>query len=153
MPRDHTTDARGRASTQSPVVRARARVVGAIIAIVGLVVLHGTADSALTEGIILTSFRMSVLAVIMSAFVILTGLIVYDMGRPGWALPVTQLGSIVVVLAALPLLVSAFFAVRRGSEVGATVFFCGLSAALAIFLLVLAGQAKAEVDRARRRRR
>lgn len=152
MPRDQTTSVRGGAPTQSPTVRARARVVGAIIAIVGLVVLHWTADSFLTEGIILTSFRMSVLAVIMSAFVILTGLIVYDMGRPAWALPVTQLGSIVVVLAALPLLVAVLFAVRRDSELGATVFFCGLAAALAIFLLVLPGQAKAEVDRARRRR-
>ena len=133
-----------------PKVRTRARVVGALIAMAGLVVLHQSVDRFVDAGVSVTAFRFGVLAIILASCVILVGLILHDLGRTGWALPAVQLGAVVVVLAVLPLLFAAFIAVRAEMELAPVLFFCGLAASLAIFLMVLAGQTKGDADRARR---
>lgn len=139
-------------SRSVPRVRARARVIGALIAAAGLAVLHRSADSVLESSALLASYRLGVLAIFLAACVVLTGLIVYDLGRPGWAMPILQLGGVVIVLAVLPLLLAGFIAMRGETELVPALFFSGIAALLGIILLVLVGQTKAESDRARRRR-
>lgn len=134
-------------------VRSRARVIGSVIAIVGLFVLHRVADGFIDEGAVLTSFRFSVLAIILAASVILVGLIASDLGRPTWAPPLGALGSVFIVLAFLPLLFGAFIALRGDAELAPFLFFAGVTVSMGVFLMVLTGQAKSEVDGARRRRR
>jgi len=131
-------------------VRSRARVIGALIAILGLGVLRWSAEALLGDGVALTAMRMGLLAIILAACVVLVGLILHDVGRTGWALPVVQLGAVVIVLAVLPLLFAAVVALRGDTELAPTLFVGGLTASLAVFLLVLAGQTKGEADRSRR---
>jgi len=133
--------------------RARARVVGALIAILGLFVLHRVADGFIDSSAVVTLFQVSVLAMILAACVILVGLIVFDLGRPDWALPIAALSSVVIVLATLPLLIGAFITLRSDDPLAPFLFFAVLALSLGILLMVLAGQAKAEVDQLRRRPR
>lgn len=125
-------------------------MIGAIITIVGLFILHWSAGRFIDSGFPLTAYRTSVLAIVLAAMVILVGLIVFDLGRPTWAPPIAALSSVVIVLATLPLLVGAFITLRGEGELAPFLFFAGLALSLGVFLLVLAGQAKSEVDRARR---
>ena len=140
------------ASRPAPGVRAKARVIGALIAAGGLAVLHRSADGFLESSALLTSYRLGVLAIFLAGSLGLVGLTGYDMGRPGWAMPRLQLGGVVIVLAVLPLLLAAFLGVRGETELVPALFFTGLAAFLGIILLVFVGQTKAESDRARRLR-
>ena len=128
-------------------LRSRARVVGALVAITGVGILHGTADGLLADGVPLTALRLGTMMLMLSACVVLVGLILHDMGRSGWGMPVVQLGAVGVVLAVLPLLVAAVVALRADTQLAPALFLCGLVASLAVFLMALVGQTKAEVDR------
>ena len=138
-------------------VRSKARVIGAVIAMLGLGVLHWAGgkvftSAAVTSGAVLTSYRIGALAMLLASAVIFVGLILHDADRTSWGLPLIQLGAVVVVLAFLPVLVAAILGMLTTDEPAPVLLFTGICASLGIFVLVLGGQTKAEVDRASRRR-
>lgn len=133
-------------------VRAKARVIGAVIAVLGLVVLHWAGGKVFTSSVVLTSYRIGVLAMLLASAIILVGLILHMVDRTSWGLPLIQLGAVIVVLSFLPFLVSAVLGMVTTPEPAPVLFFTGICASLGIFVLVLGGQTKNEVDRASRRR-
>lgn len=132
-------------------LRSRARMIGAGIVILGLGVLHWAGGRVFTGDGVITVYRLGVLALLLAAVVILVGLVLHDKGRSNWGMPLIQLGGVVVVLAFLPLLLASILGVRSDEETAPILLFAGICASLGIFVLVLGGQTKAEVDRALRR--
>lgn len=136
---------RAKVSTE---VRVKARVVGAAISLLGLAVLLVTGREAFS-GLLSLTHTVGVSAAVVAAGIVLIGLVIYDLGRTRWALPIVQLGSVVALLAFLPLVATALLGVRSSADEMAPAFlFAGITASLCVFLMVLAGQTRADARRA-----
>jgi len=130
-------------------LRVKARVIGAGVAVVGLVVLLAAGRQVFTSDVLTMFHTAGVGAAALAAGVVLVGLVAYDLRRVRWAVPVVQLGSVLALLAMLPLIGSAILGVRSSADEMAPAFvFAAITARLCVFVIVLAAQTRADARRA-----
>ncbi|MDO5502693.1 MAG: hypothetical protein Q4G67_05905 [Actinomycetia bacterium] len=127
---------------------AKARLVGAVIAVGGLVMLFYAGTRTIESGLLRTIYSGGLVLALMAAVIVLGGCVLHLLELTGIALPTMQVGSVVGLLAIGALIIAAVAAMLvENPDVGPLLLFSFIAASMCLTLMVFSGQTRIDAKR------